>query len=235
MTSDINIHSRDDSNVNWITLYRIASLSALLIALFIPLQTIIFILYPPPTTVLDWFNLFQNNRLIGLLDMDLLLIIDQLFLGFIITALYIKLRDTNQSLMLIAVVLGLMGIITYFSSSVAFDMLTLSDKYASATTEAEKTVLLTTGQTKLITWTGTAFDIGYVLLGISILIIGVVMYRSTEFSKITSYFGIGAGVLSLIPASFGIIGLLFAFFSLIPLEIWSLLIARKFLQKQPIA
>ena len=156
--------------------------------------------------------------------MDLLLIIDQILFSFMILALYIKLRQTDQSIMLLALLLGLMGIITYLSSTVAFDMLSLSDKYAAATTEAEKSTLVTAGQTMIITWTGTAYDIGYVLLGISFLIIGFVMHRSTEFSKITSYLGIITGILSLIPASFGLIGLLFAFMSLLPMELWILLI-----------
>lgn len=229
MSSPLSMNQSNKVNDNWKNLFRIGGLSGILIALFIPLQTIIFIIYPPPTTTLEWFNLFQNNRIVGLLDMDLLLIIDQLLLGFIILALYIKLRYTDQSFSFIAVVLGLMGIITYFSSTVAFDMLTLSDKYAAATTEAEKSALLTSGQTMLTTWTGTSFDIGYFLLGLSILIIGLIMYKSSEFSKLTSYFGIAAGILSLIPASFGLIGLLFAFLSLIPLEIWVILIAKNLL------
>ena len=65
------------------------------VVLIIPIQIIVFILYPPPTTTLEWFNLFQENRIIGLLDMDLLFIIDQLLFGFVILALYIKLRHIN--------------------------------------------------------------------------------------------------------------------------------------------
>ena len=156
--------------------------------------------------------------------MDLLLIIDQILFLLIILALYIKLRQNNQSFMLIALMFGLMGIITYLSSSVAFDMLSLSDKYAAATTEAEKTTLVTAGQTMIITWTGTAYDIGYVLLGISFLITGLVMLRSTEFGKNASYVGIITGILSLVPAFFSLIGLLFAFMSLLPMEIFIILI-----------
>lgn len=229
MSSNLTNNSNSFSESDWTTLYRVGGLSALVIVLFIPLQIIIFILYPPPTTVLDWFNLFQKNRIIGLLDMDLLLIIDQLLFGLIILALYVKLKHTDQSLMLIALVIGFMGIITYFSSTVAFDMLSLSDKYAAASTEAEKTALLTVGQAMVITWTGTAFDIGYILLGVSFLIIGYVMLRSAEFNKSISYAGIVTGIFSLIPASFGIIGLIFAFVSLLPMEIWLILLTRKLL------
>ena len=211
-------------NYDWKHLYQIGGFASLGIAIFIPLQIVIFILYPPPTTVEGWFTLFQNNRIIGLLDMDLLLIIDQIFFALIFLALYIKLRHTEESFTLIALISALMGIISYFSSTVAFEMLTLSDKYSSAVSDTEKNNLLTAGQSLLITWTGTSYAIGYILLGIGILIISVIMLHTTEFKKITAYVGIISGILSLIPASFGIIGLIFAFLSLIPLEAWCILL-----------
>ncbi len=46
--------------------------AALITVLFIPIQMIVFVVSPPPATVLDYFTLFQSNRLLGLLDLDLL-------------------------------------------------------------------------------------------------------------------------------------------------------------------
>lgn len=213
---------------NWHNLYFTGSLSALSIVILIPLQVIIFILYPPPSTVIDWFTLFQNNRLIGLLDLDLLLIVDQILFGLILLALFIKLQHAERSFSLIAFILGLMGIISYFSSTIAFEMMSLSDQYASVTTQVEKNNLVIAGQSLLIRWTGTAFAVGYILLGISFLIMGLIMLRSSDFSKITAYLGIISGILSLIPASFGTIGLIFAFTSLITIELWCIFLAHTF-------
>ncbi len=47
------------------TLYRIAGVSAALIAVLIPAQAIVFIVSPPPSTVPDYFALFQTNRFLG--------------------------------------------------------------------------------------------------------------------------------------------------------------------------
>ena len=213
-----------DDNSDWKHLYQIGGFASLGVAIFIPLQVIVFMIYPPPTTVEEWFTLFHDNRIIGLLDMDLLLIIDQILFALILLALYIKLRQSDHSFSLIALISGLMGIISYFSSTIAFEMLTLSDKYASTVLASERTNLVIEGQTLLTTWTGTSFAIGYILLGIGILITNLVMLRSVDFKKITAYVGIIAGILSLIPASLGIIGLLFAFLSLLPLELWCMLL-----------
>lgn len=214
----------------WHNLYLTACISALSIAILIPLQVIIFILYPPPSTVVDWFALFQSNKLIGLLDLDLLLIIDQILFGLILLALFIKLQHTEKSFSLIAFIIGIMGIISYFSSTIAFEMMSLSDQYTSATNQVEKNNLVTAGQTLIVRWTGTSFVIGYLLLGISFLIMGFIMLRSSDFSKFSAYLGIISGILSLIPASFGTIGLIFAFSSLITIELWCLALSRRFYQ-----
>ena len=67
---------QDDSRWQW--LYRLGGAAALLIVAFIPLQVIIFMTWPPPTTALGYFTLFQSNPLVALLDLDLLLVIDQI-------------------------------------------------------------------------------------------------------------------------------------------------------------
>src|SRR3972149_2316243 len=59
---------------DWKSLYKIAGAAALIVAVFIPIQVIVFVAWPPPSTVIGWFTLFQTNRLVGLLHMDLLLI-----------------------------------------------------------------------------------------------------------------------------------------------------------------
>ncbi len=215
---------------NWKSLYKVGGAAALVMAVFIPIQTIIFVIWPPPSTVIGWFTLFQRSPLLGLLDMDLLLIVDQVLVGLILLALYTTLRRASQSFMAIALTLGLVGIAAYFASTTAFNMLSLSGQYATATTEAQRATFLAAGQTMLSIWQGTAFDVGYVLEGVGFLIIGVVMLRSTVFGKKTAYAGILLGVMSLVPPTAGTTGLFFALGSLVPLEIWDILIARRLFQ-----
>jgi len=116
---------------DWRNLYRIGGTAALVMTAFIPIQIIVFVLWPPPETVTGWFDLFQSNWFIGLLDLDLLLIVDQVLVGLVLLALFITLRKTNPSFMLIALALGLIGITTYFASTVTFEMLSLSNSRAN--------------------------------------------------------------------------------------------------------
>jgi hypothetical protein len=218
----------------WKPLYRVAGAAALLMVAFIPIQSIVFVVWPPPSTVIGWFTLFQHNGLLGLLDMDLLLIVDQVLMGLVLLALYAALRRASPSLMAIALTAGLVGIAAYIASSTAFNMLSLSSQYAVATTvattAAQRAMFEASGQATLAIWQGTAFDVSYVLEGVALLIIAVVMLRSNTFSKATASVGILMGGVMLVPPTVGTIGLLFSLGSLVPLEIWLILIARRLFQ-----
>jgi hypothetical protein len=194
------------------------------------IQIIVFVVWPPPGTVEGYFMLFHNNWLLGLLSLDLLYIVNSVLLIPIYLALYIVLKRAGESSMLIAIVLGITGIAAYFASNTAFEMLSLSNQYAAATTDAQRAMFLTAGQVMLETYTGTAFDIYYVLSTIVLFVFSVVMLRSNIFSKTTAHLGILAGVLMIVPSSAGTLGLYFSLASLVPWAIWLVLVARRLFQ-----
>jgi len=109
-------------------------------------------------------------------------------------------------------------------------MLSLSDQYAAATTDAQRSVFLAAGQVMLTFYNGTAFDMSYVFGGVVLLIISAVMLRSNIFSKVTAYVGILMGMLMLVPPTVGTIGLLLSLISLVPTAIWLILVARRLFQ-----
>ena len=219
-----------DDDTRWRDLYRVGGVAALVMAVFIPTQIAIFIISPPPSTTLGWFQLFRRSPLLGLLDADLLLVADQVLIALMMIALYVALRKVSESWMAIALGLGLISVATYFASGVAFEMLSLSNQYAAATTDAQRAVLLAAGQMTTAVWQGTAFDVSYVLAAFALLIIGLVQWRSTVFGKVTAGAGIVMGAMSLLPPTAGTIGMVLALGSLVPLEIWAVLVGRRLLQ-----
>jgi hypothetical protein len=230
-----NNNNTSKSTYAWQTLFRVGGMAALAVLMFIPVQMVVFFLWPLPSSVIGWFTLFQDNALVGLLDMDLLLIVDYLLLIGVFSALWASLRRANESLMAIALILQLVATATYLASTVAFEMLTLSNQYATANTEVERSIFLAAGQAMLATWQGTAFDVSYVLSAIAILIVSAVMLRSHHlFSKTTAYAGLSAGVLALVPPTAGTIGVIFSIVSLVPMVIWLTLIAWRLLRSGPL-
>jgi hypothetical protein len=227
-TSKLNqVADAEIEDSRWKSLYKVGGVAALVVLAFIPIQMVIFFVWPPPSTVLGWFTLFQDNALVGLLDMDLLLIIDYALMGILFLALWTTLRRASQSFMSIALTSELVGVTTYFASAVAFEMLSLSNLYAAAATDEERSIFLAAGQAMLATWQGTAFNVSYILSAIALLIVSVVMLRSHVFSKTTAYVGIIASVLMFVPPTVGTVGLYLSIVSLIPTIIWLILIARR--------
>jgi hypothetical protein len=215
----------------WKPLYKVGGVAALIVAVFIPVQVILFIGWPPPSSVAGYFTLFQNNRLLGLIDLDLLMIVDELLMVPVLLALYIALRRASPSAMLLATAFGLIAVVLYcVSREATFTMSALSDQYAAATTEAQKSMYLAAGQTMLAIFNGTAFDIYYILGAVSSLITSVVMLRSKLFSHATAYVGIITSVLMLVPPTVGMIGLILSLLSLAPTMVWLILIARRLFQ-----
>ena len=211
----------------WQPLYLVAGATALSIVGIMVIQIIVYIAWPPPSTVLGYFTLFHQNGLLGLLSLDLLYMVDTALVVPLYLALYAALRRTSPSLMAIALALGLVGIAAYFASNTAFEMLSLSSQYAVATTAAQRSLFQAAGQAMLAVYQGSAFNVYYILNALATLIISVVMLRSMLFGKVAASAGIAAGALMLIPSTAGTIGLYFAFGSLVPTLIWLILIARR--------
>ena len=215
---------QDDSRWQW--LYRLGGIAALLTAIFIPAQVVIFMAWPPPTTAQGYYTVFQNNPVIGLLNLDLLLIIDQVLGVVILMALYIALRRTSETAMAIALVVGIVVAATYFASNPAFNMLTLSHQYAAAVTDVQRALYLAAGESMLAIYNGTAFHVSYILGALVGTVIGVVMWRSEVFSRATASMAILANVISLglyVP----VVGLYISIFSVLFLEIFYILVARR--------
>lgn len=212
---------------NWSFLYKTAGVIAWITLGLIPIQIVIFILWPPPSTVLDFYSLFQKNALIGLFNLDLLYLLTVLFMGYLYLAFFAALKNTHKSMATIALALGLIGVAVYFVSNVSFEMLSLSNQYRFAETYEQKTILLAAGLVMLTRYHGTAFGVYYILNGLSLVLFSVTMIRNDVFSKKTAYIGLVAGILMLVPSTVGMVGMIFSLTSLIPTSIWLFMIARR--------
>jgi len=216
-----------DSRWNW--LYKVAGMAALITAVLIVVQMIVFILWPPPNTAIDSFSLFQDNALLGFLALDLLYVIDNILLIPILLALYVALRKTNESFMLIGAALGFVAIAALFASNPAANMHFLSGQYAAAATDAQRSLFLAAGEAMLAVFPGTAYHVSLILGSVALVIIPIVMLQGKIFSKATGYMGILANVLAFgnyVPK----IGIYILLFSVVFLWIWYILITRRLFQ-----
>ena len=228
---------KSQRNNNWETvsawkgLYKLGSVSAILLVVIIIVTGIVFVMEPQPLdgTALDWFRLFQKNPILGLVEFELLMIIYVIVSIPVGLSLFTLLRLVNPPWMLMYLVLSIIGTMCFMVARPAFEMLSLSNGYTSATTETEKAIFLAAGQTLVATFHGTAFHISYILGSITGLIISFAMLQSNIFGKAFAYVRIASSICDLglyIP----VIGIYISMLSVLFLFVWNIMIARRLWQ-----
>jgi Domain of unknown function (DUF4386) len=217
-------HAAGDAHWSW--LYRIGAAGALFAVVLIPIQLFVFTSTPEPTTAAGWFSLFQDNALLGLLSFEVLFVINAVFGVATTLALYIALRRVNESWMMMALALNVIGSVMIIVARPALDMLYLSDLHAAATADPERAMLLAAGTAVMSMRHGTAFHLSYNLANIVLIIIPLVMLQTNVFSRLTAYMGLLAGVIG-----FGLylptIGIFVSVVSVLFYVVWYLLVALR--------
>lgn len=213
-------------------IYQAGAMAALAIVATALIQAPLFVLYPPPTTILGHYTQFQDSRLIGLLDLDLMLLAGQIFSIPVIFALYTALRRAAPIRMTVALCIGLAGIGLFCTVNPTFSMLFLSDQYWAATGEAQRAALLAAGEALWANYNGTAFGLFFICTGLADLLFAATMWHSGIFGKTTAAIGMLMGAMLLVPPlpPLGVIPLTLSYVVILPSLVWHALIGRRLLQ-----
>lgn len=191
------------------------------------LQVLVFTVKTPPETVEGFYELFNQNKFLGLLSLDFLYLINNALLIMIYFGISLYLFKYKPILALIALLVGAIGIAAYYASNPAFEFYFLSERYQEATM-LEKERLIANGELLLAGYIGTAFISYYILNAIALYIYGVAFLLVKDAPKKIGIFGLISAVLMSVPSSFGTVGMVFALLSLVPWIIFCILIAIHF-------
>lgn len=194
------------------------------------LQVIIYVMAPPPDTVIEMFELFEAKPFLGLLSLDLLYLLNNALLIMVYFSITLYLMSYKPLMALLALLVGAIGIASYYASNPAFEFLFLSKGFSVASA-LEKERLLTNGELLLAGYIGTAFISYYILNAIALYLYSIALLLAKDVHKKVGVFGLISAILMSIPSSFGTIGMVFALGSLIPWIIFCLMIAHLFQQK----
>jgi hypothetical protein len=183
-----------DSSWNWI--YKIGGVAALIAVLIFVLDiALIFggenIRYGALSAI-DMFTMFQGNRLVGLRYLGFMNIISLTVSIPLFFALYAAHRLTYKAYAALALILYLVGVAVYVANNAAIPILVLSAKYAAATTDAQRTLLVAAGEATLARgedFTPGSFY-GFFLPGFTTILFSFILLRGKIFSRTTAYIGI---------------------------------------------
>ncbi len=139
----------------WRSLYKNGAIAALLAALLfrrnIGAEVSLFIgMEATPTTVADWYAFLQANPFVGLSFLAFFDLFNYILVGVIFLALAAALWPVNKSAAALALACGLPGIVINLASNISLTMFSFSQRFAAATSAAQKADLLAAGQAVLV-------------------------------------------------------------------------------------
>lgn len=197
MTNQLLGHAHNDSS----GLYRMGAFSTIVVLAGIIVDIAFGIvtggdLTSLPQTAIGRFEQLQQNPLLGLYNLDLLNMINQLFLIPAYVALYIILRETKQGYALLSLIIFLVGTVLFVINNSALAMLELSSKYAAADA-SQKLLYAAAGEAMLVKGAHGSFNVflGFLLPNVAGCIISIVMLQGNIFTKWTAYLGIVGSLL----------------------------------------
>lgn len=217
--------------LEWKIFHRISAVSLLGMSLIIIVQIIVIISYPPPYngTELDWFNLFNNNPILGLISFEGLMIVYMIlsiFPALSLTAIHWK---RSPSGVLFYIVSSVIGIMAFIISRPALEMLAISEGYFLSSTELDRIGYISAGKLLNSIFHGTAFQVSYLLGSISGLVISLIMLKAGYFKKVMPILRVLSSICDwglFLPG----IGLFISIFSVLFLFVWNLMVARRLVQ-----
>jgi hypothetical protein len=193
---------QDTESSSWKRLYIIGGIAALVaavlfrrnigaeVSLFTGVEAI-------PQSAAGWYALLQSSPVIGLAFLAVFDLCNYALEGVIFLALGAAFWRDHKSVAALALASGLVGIAVSFASNISLSMLSLSQQYAAATSEAQKAALVTAGQAllaandPLATFPGTGAYMSLLLIALAGLLFSAVMLRSNRATAIVGLLASG--------------------------------------------
>jgi len=187
----------NDSHIQWKTIYKIGAVTTIIVLCGIILDMVVGSVTGGdvaalPQTAIERYNQFKENWLLGLYNLDLLNIINQIILIPSIFALYAVHRNSNKPSALLSLILFLVGTTIFVTSNTALAMLDLTQKYFAAASEEQRMLLAAAGEAMLAKGAHGSLGvfIGFALPTFANVLMSCVMLKGNIFSRAASYIGI---------------------------------------------
>ena len=187
----------DNSEKQWKIIYKIGAVTTIIVLCGIILDMLVGTMTGGniaelPQTAFERFSQFRENSLLGLYNLDLLNIINQIILIPSIFALYAAHRDTNKPTALLSLILFLIGTTIFVTGNTALTMLDLSQKYYATSSEEQRMLLAAAGEAMLAKGSHGSLGvfIGFALPTFANALMSCVMLKGNIFSRANSYVGI---------------------------------------------
>ncbi|HSD85171.1 MAG TPA: DUF4386 family protein [Anaerolineae bacterium] len=177
----------------WKSLYKIGGVAALIATvLFVGDIVVLITGNAMLSSANSWLGLMQTDRVAGLLQLFFTDLVGVALLYPIFFALYAALRRTNEVYVVFATGFAFVGIAIVLATNINYSLLYFNDQYASAATAAQRSQIVTAGESFVALLNGTGPLMGGLFIEGAFVIVSLIMLRSGVFSKRIAYLGLVA-------------------------------------------
>lgn len=222
--------------MQWRGLYRVAAPATLAMSVFFLFDTACWMAVGPvPSSVGGWYALLTDNRTVGLLLLSFPTFFGIALYYLPLLGLFNALKPVNAGYAALALLLGAVGLAVLLATNMAYPITVLADRFASAGTDAERTILLAAGAAR-ITTAATGANVGGFLVEGALVVCSLLMLRSAHFGRLTAYLGmLGHGLdlarltmnLAFLPEELGAVLLMIGG---APQLVWLVMVASAFMR-----
>lgn len=205
--SQMNINQKMNSEANqdgWKGLYQLAGIATIIVVVMMLLDIgLSFVGGDAPVgemSAVDWFAYIQKDWFLGMRNLGLFNVINTTLAIPLYLAMYRLHRKSAPAFALLALALCVFSAAVYTSKNQALSLLTLSNQYAAAATEAQRSLLASAGAVLLAQaedFTPGTF-LGFFFSSTSSLVLMIVMLRGQVFRKRLALTGLAGTTLLLL-------------------------------------
>jgi len=209
------------------TLIKLGGIAAIAIAILVLLAIAAYFIWPykgNTTSIGSIFDILQNDRLGGLIALDISMLIIMPFSLLLFFVLYTILKQVDESIALFALIFNTIAFVLVIVCRPLTELVLLSDQYAHATDIIDKSRILAAGEALRTQLDGTAWSMQTAFFMIAGLINNSLMLRSAHFKKRTAWTGIVISALGL-PFFIPEFGLIFLFLNTIGTIPWCIFVS----------
>ncbi|MBN2085498.1 MAG: hypothetical protein JW748_09760 [Anaerolineales bacterium] len=232
----MNKQRSENGNPGLSQIFRLGGVAALGLIVYSIITMICMVVFGgQPKSAEEAFTLLQNNKLIGLLRLDILTVAGMIMYYPLYAGMSAALWEADRHRAGLAAALAFIGVTLLLATPSAASMVYLGDRYAAAT-ESQKTLYLAAGESVIAAdmWHGTGALVGGLFIPCAGVLISAALLRRKIFGKWTSIAGILTNSLDLIRMLIGFFspGAAFAVMAIAgPLYlVWFPLVGRRLLQ-----
>jgi hypothetical protein len=205
------------------TIYRIASAAIVAMFVVVMVQIAVFSISPPPTDPEGWLAVYARSPLLGFVNADGLYVLTNLLTFPLYVALWLRLRATAPTVAGAGLGVASLSLAVYLTTNVSVELGIVASHASGATGEAH-TAAVGAVEALLARSMGTAFVAYYLLGAVALGLFGWALRATGVWGRTAATTAIASGILMLVPSTFGTLGLIASFASLIP-YLWFCVIA----------